>query len=84
MGLAAVFLLVLLAAALLGLANRGSDVQRPGGEMTGVGPTQGSASGDPRNRSPKLGVTPGGAGDSGNSSVVSPSRSSATRTAPAR
>ena len=67
MGLAVVFLLVLLAAAFFGVASGGSDVLRPG-DMSGLAPMAANlaAPADPKEPLAELGVAPGGAADVGN------------------
>ena len=62
MGLAVVFLLVLLAAAFFGVASGGNDVLRPG-DMTGLSAAAENAAAPTSAREPlaELGVAPGGA-----------------------
>lgn len=71
MGLAVVFLLVLLAAAFFGVASGGSDVLRSG-DMTGLSAAADNAAAPAEAREPlaELGVAPGGATEVGN--VVAP------------
>lgn len=69
MGLAVVFLLVLLAAAFFGVAGGGSDLQRAD-DSIGLNPASGNLSADPDPKEPlaELGVAPGGLGETGDSS----------------
>lgn len=81
MGLAVVFLLVLLAAAFFGVASGGSDVLRPG-DMSGLAPMAANvaATVDPREPLAELGVAPGGATDVGN--LAAPAAGPVTITPP--
>lgn len=66
MGLAVVFLLVLLAAAFFGMAGSGPDVARPGTQANADGGPANAVEADPKEPLAELGVAPGGAGEAEN------------------
>ncbi|HEX8445795.1 MAG TPA: hypothetical protein VF649_04195 [Sphingomonas sp.] len=81
MGLAAVFLLVLLAAAFFGLASGGDEVGRPGEPGQAAGTLANAAAADPKEPLAELGVAPGGATEVQN--IAAPPTGPVTIPAPA-